>query len=264
MVRGRIKNARSGRQLSGVTVRVDGSNNRVNSRWGFFTLRNIQKGYVDLVYERPGYITAKKRINIVTNVNSGGIADVSMSPVMRNDQWRAVLKWGRSPSDLDTYAKWWPWNKVCWYRRVQGAGWGWWPKGILEQDKTGGYGPETLFLKNMGRCRGWGCDINYLVNDYGRTGSMLRRGEAEVTLYTGNRVAGSWKISDCPRSVFGGGNWWHVFTVSARTNRLKWTCLQRRLIQTSSNHTDFDINSLMDAASQRREKPRLLLHNHRK
>ena len=52
-----------------------------------------------------------------------------------------------------------------------------------------------------------------------RNGNMLSMGDAEVTLYTGMKAAGTWKIKDCPRSVYNGGTWWHVFTLDAQTNR---------------------------------------------
>ena len=51
---------------------------------------------------------------------------------------------------------------------------------------------------------------------------MLRKGEAEVTLYTGTSVAGNFKITDCSRSVTSDGNWWHVFTIDGKTNKVKW------------------------------------------
>merc|ERR1719162_590774 len=117
----------------------------------------------------------------------GGVMDVSMSPVLRNDQWRGVVKWANSPSDLDTYAKW-GWSKACWYRRnARGSR----MAAKLEKDDTNGYGPETMFFWDVGKCRGSSaaCDIKYLINDYTRSGNMPSKG-ATVTLYTGDRVAG--------------------------------------------------------------------------
>jgi len=234
-VRGRIKNARNGWALSGVKVCVQGTSNCVTSRWGFFTLRNIAGGAVKLTYQKSGYIANEKTLSITGNINSGGVADVSTSPTMRNDQYRAVVTWGRRPSDLDSYAMW-GWTRVCWYGTRR---WSNRVYGVLEQDKTAGYGPETVYFSGVGRCRGgsYFCDIKYMVNDYTRSGSMLRDGKTEVTLYNGNRVAGTWKITDCPRSVFNRGNWWHVFTINARTNRLKWSCAAGSLIQTEMGDT---------------------------
>jgi len=147
-VRGRVKNARTGSSLSGVKVTV--SSNNVVSSWGFFTMRNVPAGTVTLKYEKSGYITTEKELTISGNVNSGGVADVSMSPAMAQDQWRAVLKWGRSPSDLDTYGRW-GWSKVYWAGKDRTANT---ITAKLEQDRTSGYGPETLYLSDIGRCTG--------------------------------------------------------------------------------------------------------------
>jgi len=250
-VRGRVKNARSGVSLSGVKITVKDTSNTVDSSWGAFTLRNVPAGTVTLVYEKADFIKTERVLTINGNVNSGGIADINMSPSMASDEWRAVVKWGSSPRDLDTYAKWGS-RKVCWYQTRQSASS---VEGTLEQDKTSGYGPETVYLKGVGNCRGGSsyCDINYYINDYGRTGTMLPKGEAEVTLYNGDHVAGAWKITDggCPATVkdaaegtpTSSGNWWHVFTINAETNQLKWSCKSDALqmveaARNSTQHTE--------------------------
>jgi len=156
------------------------------------------------------------------NINTGGLADISMSPQMATDEWRAVIKWDRRPSDLDTYGQWGG-TKVSWMgrtRRAMGM------KGVLEHDDTDGYGPETLYLSGVGRCRGpsFYCDIRYMINDYTESGRMKDISGAQVTLYNGDRVAGTWTIKGCPSTVSSDGNWWHVFTVDGARNRLKWNC----------------------------------------
>jgi len=78
-----------------------------------------------------------------------------------------------------------------------------------------------MYFSNIGKCKG-ACDIEYKIKAC--SGSMKSKNDAEVTLYTGLTSAGTWKIKDCPRSVNSAGNWWHVFTLDGRTNRLKWTC----------------------------------------
>jgi len=233
-IRGRVNNARNGRWLSGVKVTVEGTSNSVTSSMGFFTIRNVPAGAVNLVYEMDDFITNTRPLTITGNVNSGGVADISMSPAMNPDQWRAVVKWGSSPRDLDTYGKFGT-GKV-WYGKMRHSGGN--MQGTLEVDRTSGYGPETLYLSGVGTCRGGSraCDIKYQINDYSRTGSMLSRAEAEVTLYNGDHVAGSYKISDCPSSVSRDGNWWTVFTIDGQTNTVKWGCQSGALIQTDSTN----------------------------
>jgi hypothetical protein len=224
-LRGTVKNARSGRFLDGVKVEVAGTDISATSDYGYFTLFKVPAGQdVEVKYSRSGFITTTRKVNVTGDINVGSVLDMSMSPRMRNDEWRAVLKWGPSPSDLDTYGKW-GWSKVCWYQRNQfGSDMG----GVLEVDRTQGYGPETFYLHNVGKCQGSSamCDIRYIINDYTESGKMFEKSDAKVTLYTGERVAGSWDIKKCKATVSKDGNWWHVFTLDGRTNKLKWNCEQ--------------------------------------
>jgi len=267
-MRSKIKSARSGASLNGVTVKIDGTSNTATTQNGFFTLRNIRAGSVNIVYERSGYITVRRTLSITGNINSGGIGDINMSPAMASDEWRAVLKWGASPRDLDSFAKWWPSKKVCWYNPRSTPSQSR-PVVTLEQDKTQGYGPETVYFTNIGRCR-FNCDVQYMIHDYGQTGSMLSKGDAEVTLYTGTRVAGTWKITDCRSAVYGNGNWWHVFTLDSNTNKLKWTCLSggheamaHRFMQTNGQNKTVAVGSAQLAVAKQTvptpTNPKLLL-----
>jgi len=99
-------------------------------------------------------------------------------------------------------------------------------RGVLEKDDTNGYGPETVYLSNVGKCVGGSsaCDIKYMVNDYTQSKEMLSKGKPQVTLYTGSRVAGTWKLEDCKTSLSANKNWWHAFTIDGKTNKLKWSC----------------------------------------
>merc|ERR1719446_1415648 len=123
---------------------------------------------------------------------------------------------------------------------------------MLEHDDTSSYGPETVYVSGVGGCSGRGssCDIKYMLNDYRATGKMLREG-AEVTLYTGSRVAGTWKISDCPGSVDRSRNWWHVFTLDGKTNKLKWSCNTGAgaLLQNPTSSLLMQNSTLRDAGS---------------
>jgi len=241
-VNGGVKNSRSGNFLSGVKVTArlvaGGPALSINTGSnGYFTLAGVAPGEYDFEYKKSGLITVNRNIRIAGNMNSGGPADMAMSPVMAPDQWRAVLKWGAQPLDLDTHARWGGWNHVFWANRVQGGGWRRTAKVTLEQDRTQGYGPETLYFENMGGNKNWGKKIKYEIHDYTQSGNMLAKGQAEVTLYNGDRVVGTYKIKDCPRWVYGSGNWWHVFTIDARTNRLDWNCVSAGLLQTNATVT---------------------------
>jgi hypothetical protein len=206
---------------------------------GSFVLTGFRKGEkVTLTYKRSGYIDVVKEFMDVGNVPIRSIADVSMSPVMRSDQWRAVLKWKERPSDLDSWARVNPWTWVGWTDRSAGGGYPGWPKATLEVDITSGFGPETMYFENVGNCPSslprHECTIQYNIVDYGRTNSMKTHG-AGVTLYTGTRIAGKFDTSTCAGTVSGDQYHWRVFELDSTTNRLSWTCNGQRLFLTQAD-----------------------------
>merc|ERR1719335_1117179 len=77
----------------------------------------------------------------------------------------------------------------------------------LENDEVDGFGPETAYLSGVGKCEGgaYKCDVKYMIHDYEETTGMADYSKAEVTLFNGDsnggHVEGTWKISDCPKSV---------------------------------------------------------------
>jgi hypothetical protein len=222
-ISGEIKNARDGTGLADGGAELVGTGQKVVSNNGFFTLTGVPAGTHSIKYTGPGYIDNVREVTITGDVNVGGVADISMSPKMLPSEWRATIKWDAEPRDLDTYVQWGG-SKVCWYNRyAQGEG----ISGKLEHDDTNGFGPETAYLSDVGQCHGGTreCDVTYMINDYGETGTMPDK-TAEVTLYNGDDVVNSWKIGDCPGSVSADKNWWHVFTIDSKDNKLKWSCKQ--------------------------------------
>jgi hypothetical protein len=241
VIRGSTKDARTGEMLGEVTVRVVDTDVEDKTLTGYFALQRVPGGSTKIKYEKPGYITAEKQFEVTGNVVTGGPADVSMSPEMTSDQWRVVLKWGEEPRDLDSYVKWGA-NKAWWQNLHQEGSH---MASTLEHDDVTSFGPETIHVSNVGKCTGgaYYCDIRYYVNDYTKTGKMLDE-VADVTLYTGDKVAGDWHIKDCPASVSEDKMWWHVFTLDGMTNELKWTCLD------GSSPAPLKANFLLDNATQ--------------
>merc|ERR1719271_1464675 len=52
----------------------------------------------------------------------------------------------------------------------------------------------------------------------------LYRSQFDSTDRSFNGLETTLKISDCPKSVSENGEWWHVFTLDGKTNKLKWAC----------------------------------------
>jgi hypothetical protein len=222
-IRGRTQDAPTANYMDGVLVQIEGTSFEGTSVNGHFTIQNVPAGTIKIKYTKQGYIDGEKTLNLQSDISSGGLADISMSPVMAADAWRVVLKWGVTPRDLDTYGRWASY-KTCWYQKFQDDGI---ISSRLEHDDTDSYGPETLHLSGIGGCEGGSqfCDIRYSVNDYTQTGTMGET-DVEVTLYNGNSIVGTWHIADCQETVSGDQFWWQVFTIDGMTNKLKWNCNQ--------------------------------------
>merc|ERR1719161_1170414 len=127
--------------------------------------------------------------------------------------------------------------------------WGYGMGVVLKKDDVSSYGPETMFFKKIGGCTSGSaihCDITYKIKDYGRNGIIKSGSEASVILYHGDHVEGEFKVSDAPNSAISSDkNWWHVFTIDGKTNKLKWSSSSPSLVQvppsvTPMNGTGYD------------------------
>jgi hypothetical protein len=223
VIHGRVQDAPTASNLDGVKVYIKDRDGEVFSSNGHFVLTGVMGGDITILYYKDGYISGENKISLANDVSTGGPADIAMSPVLAADAWRVTLKWGVAPRDLDTYGMWYSF-KSCWYQKTQeGLG----MRARLEHDDTDSYGPETLHLQGVGKCEAgpYFCDINYRVNDYTATG-MMKTTDVKVTVYNGDRIAGTWNIADCQETVSADGNWWHVFRLDGMTNKLIWNCKQ--------------------------------------
>jgi hypothetical protein len=237
-VRGTAQNAPDASYLAGVEIHIDGTDYTATTDGsGHFNFPSLPAGNHTFKYTKSGFINGEKHIVIKGDISTGGAADISMSPVLCANCWRAVLKWGYTPRDLDTYGRWSSF-KSCWYQKTQQTDF---MSMRLEHDDTNHYGPETLHIEGVGSCTGGAqfCDINYLINDYTQSGYMGKEplvssdsaispggmsNEISVTLYHADGIAGHWDISKCESSVTGDRFWWHVFTLSGETGQLTWNC----------------------------------------
>jgi hypothetical protein len=94
--------------------------------------------------------------------------------------------------------------------------------GVLEMETNNGFGPETAYFGGIGNCTldSFYCDVAYKVNAYA---GGLASSKAVVKLYHGSEVKAQFGVADCAGAV-ADDSWWHVFTIDAKTNQLKWTC----------------------------------------
>jgi len=157
---------------------------------------------------------------VEADLTSSAASDISLLPKLIEGEWRADLTWGAKPLDLDAYAKWGQTSVGSDNPSMKANN----LKAVKTRDATAGFGPETIFLSNVGQCTAKGsmCDIRYEVSDM-KTKS-LSGSKAEVTVFTSSGKVATLKIGDCPKSVSKDGVWWHAFTLDGKTGEMKWDC----------------------------------------
>jgi len=221
---GRTMSARTHRLVNGIRIDakgVDGWTQTTFSRYGYFTFSRVPPGKTTLKFSNNNYFPADRTIAVDEDVGAlTGIADGDMIPKLRRGQWRAVLKWGAKPKDLDVHAMWGLTNVCSETPKAVYLG----LRALLAKDATDGNGPETLYMDNVGRCQGKGsiCDIRLLVSD--TTTKSLPSSAAMIVLERGPTDKYVFKIGDCPKVVSKDGAWWHAATIDGKTNKLKWDC----------------------------------------
>jgi len=239
-VRGKVKDSRNGEAVQGANVKL--GDQTVQAKFGgFYELLNVLPGKHSIKVSKGQMITSEQELLISDDVQVGGQADVSLTPVMAADQWRAEVTW-KDMKDLDASASW---GEVRSFHAAPfNAQYG--SEVRLVQDVANGKGPETIFFSKIGNCKGENhqCDIIYKINDNERIGSM-ESSPVEVIVYHGEKQMGRYKVSDCAGSISEDKMWWHVFTIDAKNNNLKWNCKEgENLLQLQKpNHAAVDYNS---------------------
>jgi uncharacterized protein YfaP (DUF2135 family) len=103
--------------ISGANVKLGPYTTTTNSN-GLYTVNSVAPGQYTLSADASGYISASKSINVSSDIGAGSAADLSLSPKLNPNEWRAVLTWGQYPLDLDSHTRT-PCNcEVYYYRKL--------------------------------------------------------------------------------------------------------------------------------------------------
>jgi 5-hydroxyisourate hydrolase-like protein (transthyretin family) len=174
---------------------------------GQYIFNNIDAGHYTLKITRDGYISDK--INVIalggrTIDNQNG----TLSPEMSADEWRIVLTWGSTPSDLDSHITG-PisgTNRFHVYFSNENYSNGDF-NANLDVDDTNSYGPETITLKNISNGL-----YRYSVHDYSNKNSSsstaLSNSGAKVMVYNGGQIIREFNVP--PEA----GTLWTVFEIN--------------------------------------------------
>ena len=193
-----------------VTVRygLDNENNQSAAYSGHtdengdFIINNIPYGQYTALLTKDGYIST--HLNMKIDANSNDTYDLSMSPILPQNELRIVLTWGQTPSDLDSHLV-----KIkdgekkyhVYYSNKRPTS-----EANLDRDDTSSYGPETVTITNLDG----NATYKYYVHDYstysGNTGTALENSGATVKVYWGDRIY-TYNVPSQP------GTAWKVFEI---------------------------------------------------
>jgi hypothetical protein len=146
-----------------------------------------------------GYTSASIDVNVSTSsIVAGTSGDVYLSAVLPSGGFRIVLRWGAQPRDLDSHLLLSPNDGGCevyYGRRNCGVSSG--VRASLDQDRTTGYGPETVTIVNGTGGKG---DLTHFVYIYaGPPTSFL--GDANVKLYGSSGLLDQMTVPSSPSTT---------------------------------------------------------------
>lgn len=198
---GRVIDAVDGDTLAGATVVLTGPQSRqtttdVNGRFSF---TELIYGEYQIAVSLQGYVTLERTVTHDSPVTDEVFA-VTVQP--QEGQYRVVLTWGETPSDLDAHM-WTTISEILYevYYGDKGAE-AEPPYIALDIDDVSGFGPETITIYDLVG------PVVFGVYNYSGTPSITGS-NAKIEVYSS---AG--KIAEFSVPTTGDGLWWHVFNMN--------------------------------------------------
>jgi len=192
---GHVTNASGNTGLNGAVVTY--GTNVTNSDDNGYYLFVLPTQTANLSFYKNGYIEAASE-NVSVQLNKTVVENAVLSETLEEDQYRVVLTWGSSPSDLDSHLEG-PGYHV-YYSSKTGK------DAELDVDDTSSYGPETITFKTED-------DKTYIyyVHDYSNKGNVsstaLANSDAVVRIFNGNKMLNELRV---PGEA---GVYWNVFSI---------------------------------------------------
>ena len=208
-------NNQSGGYITNITGTVRSTTTDTNGRFTF----SLSAGSYTAEISKDGFVTGYYNV-ICTDKNSVEYHDhdyeyaMVISPVLDDDEYRLVLTWGSSPSDLDSQLTYYV-NDVKTKHVYYSSPTASYDGNVLAQldlDDTSSYGPETVTITFNADLVKDGNFFRYSVHDFSNKSSTdskaLSMSGAVVHLYKGNTL---WNTYFIPTNEV--GTVWHVLTI---------------------------------------------------
>ena len=193
---GYVLNADGSGNISG-TVVTYGNDSTVAEYDGLYMFAFSSSRTAAMTFTKDGFIPANYE-NIAVQLNSYTEQNAVMTRILGEDEYRVVLTWGETPSDLDSHLLG-PGYHVF-YSNMQAE------NANLDVDDTTSYGPETVtFTADSDKL------YTYYVHDYTNgdnpSSDAMANSGAVVKIYRGNSLIATRSV---PSRA---GIYWTVFTV---------------------------------------------------
>lgn len=214
-VSGSIKNALNGHNITQGTIYFrEGWSKRNTDVINYCSINSsgkykitLSSGYYTAEIVSKGYIV--NYVNIAVNPINTSNKNFVLTPKLDDDEYRIVLTWGKTPSDLDSHLYYESNNinyHVYFAARDQAFG----DTSLsLDLDDRNGEGPETITIKNMNK----NDSFTYTIHDYSNSGrnnsKMLSLSGANVKVYGSN---GLLAVFNVPYNT--AGTTWTVFQMN--------------------------------------------------
>lgn len=182
---------------------------------GHFSI-SMSAGAYTVEITKSGYITGYYNVVASGSALSLSLAQTTMvlTPVLDSDEYRIVLTWGASPSDLDSHLTYYQGStqkEHVYFHHNNGS-----INGnadiSLDLDDMSSYGPETITLKLDPSYFEENGKFSYSVHDYSNKSSSISKSmslsNATVSVYAGNTLMRTFHI---PKDNV--GTVWHVFDI---------------------------------------------------
>ena len=209
---GTITNALTGNGVEGVTLDVRSGWNNTDSgeilttvttnASGDYTV-TLPIGNYTLCASKAGYISTT--INVVVQPNVCTTKNASMTPIISGDNFRIVLTWGASPSDLDSHVAGtlssgssfhvYYGDKSEYDGDVEVCN--------LDVDDTTSYGPETITLNTVTND-----PYYYYIYNYSSSTGMITS-EAQIKVYQGENLVATFNVPTNQSDA----RYWNVFAI---------------------------------------------------
>lgn len=198
---GYVYDATSGDNLVGATVSITGPDSRetVTDESGAYLFQDLPYGNYEVTASISGYISLTRTVEHSNPVTTSVFV---LSQQLQTGQYRIVLSWGATPSDLDSHL-WTTIGDVIYeiYYGDQGSATTA-PFVILDTDDVDGYGPETITIYQLSS------PAIFAVYNYSGD-PEITASNARIEVYSGNQ-----KIANYSVPTTGTGRWWYVFDLS--------------------------------------------------